>query len=127
MDAEYSILQNENKNVKKEIDSLTDSTLTNSRTNAYFMEDKALAMYINRVLLLVYYVAYLLMLFSLFVHRGSAGIPFIIIMIVVFFIFPFVVDGISKYMYDQFISAMQLIYKGNALYLYKPPTKIDFL
>ena len=91
------------------------------------MEDKALAMYINRMLLFVYGVAYLLMLFSLFVHRASAGIGFIIVMIVVFFIFPFVIDGISKYMYDQFISAMQLIYRGNALYLYKPPTKISTL
>lgn len=91
------------------------------------MEDKALAMYINRMLLFVYGVAYLLMLFSLFVHRASAGIGFIIVMIVVFFLFPFVIDGISKYMYDQFISAMQLIYRGNALYLYKPPTKISTL
>jgi hypothetical protein len=48
-------------------------------------------------------------------------------MIVVFFIFPFFIDGITKYMYNQFISAMQLIYKGNAFYLYKPPDKIDFL
>lgn len=127
MDTEYSILQNENKNVKKEIDNLTNSTSTNSRTNTYFMEDKALAMYINRMLLFVYGVAYLLMLFSLFVHRASAGIGFIIVMIVVFFLFPFVIDGISKYMYDQFISAMQLIYRGNALYLYKPPTKISSL
>jgi hypothetical protein len=127
MDAEYSIIQNENTNVKKEINSITNNTLTNSRTNTYFMEEKALALYINRVLLLVYGIAYLLMLFSLFIHRESAGISFIILMIVVFLLFPFFIDGITKYMYNQFISVMQLIYKGNAFYLYKPPDKIDFL
>ncbi len=125
MDAEYSIIQNENKNLKKEIDSLTNSTSTNSRINAYFLEDKALAIYINRVLLLVYGVAYLLMLFSLFLHRESAGIIFIVAMIVTFSAFPFFIDGVSKYMYDRFINIMQLVYKGNALYLYKPPDKID--
>jgi hypothetical protein len=127
MDAEYYIIQNENTNIKKELDSLTNSTSTNSRTNTYFMEEKALALYINRVLLLVYGIAYLLMLFSLFMHRESAGILFIILMIVIFSLFPFFIDGITKYMYNQFISAMQLIYKGNAFYLYKPPDKIDFL
>jgi hypothetical protein len=127
MDAEYSIIQNENTNIKKEINSLTNSTSTNSRTNTYFMENKALALYINRILLFVYGVAYLLMLFSLLIHRESAGIPFIILMIVVFSLFPFFIDGISKYMYDRFISAMQLIYKGNAMYLYKPSDKISAL
>ena len=127
MDAEYSIIQNENKNIKKEINSITNSTSTNSRTNSYFMEEKALALYINRVLLLVYGIAYLLMLVSLFIHRESAGISFIILMIVIFSLFPFFIDGITKYMYNQFISVMQLIYKGNAFYLYKPPDKIDFL
>lgn len=124
MDAEYSIIQNENTNIKKEINSLTTSTTTNSRANTYFLEDKALALYINRMLLFVYAVAYLLMLFSLFIHRESAGILFIVSMIVVFLIFPFFIDGITKYMYDRFIDAMQLIYKGNAMYLYKPPDKI---
>jgi hypothetical protein len=127
MDAEYSIIQNENTNIKKEINSVTNNTMTNSRTNTYFMEEKALALYINRVLLLVYGIAYLLMLFSLFIHRESAGISFIILMIVVFLLFPFFIDGITKYMYNQFISVMQLIYKGNAFYLYKPPDKIEFL
>ena len=106
MDAEYSIIQNENTNIKKEINSVTNNTMTNSRTNTYFMEEKALALYINRVLLLVYGIAYLLMLFSLFIHRESAGISFIILMIVVFLLFPFFIDGITKYMYNQFISVM---------------------
>ena len=124
---EYILIDNENIKLQKQLNSIIDSTQTNTRSNTYFIEDKALTLYMNRVLLLVYGVAYFIMLFSLFIHRKTAGIPFIIVMIVIFFLFPFVIDGVAKYMYDRFISAMHLIYKGNALYLYKPPEKTNTL
>jgi len=127
MDSEYNILQNENQNIQKIITQLADDTSKNTRLNTYFAEDQATVLYLNRILLLTYIVIYFFLLMSLFLNREKTPLVSIIIIAVVFFAFPFFIDNVSKYMYSRFLELMQLLYKGNSVYLYKPPTKVDTL
>jgi hypothetical protein len=125
MDAEYLIITNENKNIKKEIDSLSDSTSKNSRLNTYFAEDQAIVIYFNRILLLTYIVIYVFVLLSLYLNRAKTPIITTVSIAVIFAALPYFIDLISKHMYYRFLNIMQLLYKGNSVYLYKPPEKLD--
>jgi hypothetical protein len=125
MDAQYSIITNENKNIKKEIDSLTDSTSKNLRLNIYSSEDQALVLYLNRIMLLSYIVIYVFVLLSLYLNRETTSIATTVSIAVIFAALPYFIDLISKYMYYRFLNVMQLLYKGNSVYLYKPPEKLE--
>lgn len=125
MDAQYSIITNENKNIKKEIDSLTDSTSKNLRLNTYSSEDQALVLYLNRIMLLSYIVIYVFVVLSLYLNRETTPIATTVSIAVIFAALPYFIDLISKYMYYRFLNVMQLLYKGNSVYLYKPPEKLD--
>jgi hypothetical protein len=125
MDAQYSIITNENKNIKKEIDSLSDSTSKNSRLNSYFSEDQAMVLYLNRIMLLSYIVIYMFVLLSLYLNRATTSITTTFSIAAIFAALPYFIDLISKYMYYRFLNVMQLLYKGNSVYLYKPPEKLD--
>lgn len=125
MDAQYSIITNENKNIKKEIDSLTDSTSKNLRLNTYSSEDQAMVLYLNRIMLLSYIVIYVFVLLSLYLNRETTPIATTVSIAVIFAALPYFIDLISKYMYYRFLNVMQLLYKGNSVYLYKPPEKLD--
>ena len=125
MDAQYSIITNENNNIKKEIDSLTDSTSKNFRLNTYSSEDQAMVLYLNRIMLLSYIVIYVFVLLSLYLNRATTPITTTVSIAVIFAALPYFIDLISKYMYYRFLNVMQLLYKGNSVYLYKPPEKLD--
>ena len=125
MDSQYSIITNENKNIKKEIDSLSDSTSKNSRLNSYFSEDQAMVLYLNRIMLLSYIVIYVFVLLSLYLNRATTPITTTFSIAAIFAALPYFIDLISKYMYYRFLNVMQLLYKGNSVYLYKPPEKLD--
>ena len=125
MDAQYSIITNENKNIKKEIDSLTDSTSKNLRLNTYSSEDQAMVLYLNRIMLLSYIVIYVFVLLSLYLNRETTSIATTVSIAVIFAALPYFIDLISKYMYYRFLNVMQLLYKGNSVYLYKPPEKLE--
>jgi hypothetical protein len=123
----YAVLKNENKNIQKEIDSLNNSTSKNTRLNTYYAEDQALVLYLNRILLVSYIVIYLVVLLSVYLNREETPIMTIISIVVIFAAFPFFIDIVSKYMYSKFLDIMHLLYKGNSVYLYKPPEKTDTL
>jgi hypothetical protein len=125
MDAQYSIITNENKNIKKEIDSLSDSTSKNLRLNTYSSEDQAMVLYLNRIMLLSYIVIYVFVLLSLYLNRATTPITTTFSIAAIFAALPYFIDLISKYMYYRFLNVMQLLYKGNSVYLYKPPEKLD--
>ena len=124
---EYDLLGTINANLQTDVNSLNDSTLLNSRINTYSLEDQALALYLNRILLIVYVIIYGFVLFSLYLNRAKTSILTMVAITITFFALPFFIDTISKYMYHRFLDIMQLLYKGNSLYLYKPPEKIDTL
>ena len=126
-DAKYSIIKNENAQIKTVLDSLNDDTSKNSRLNTYLAEDQAVVLYFNRILLLSYIVIYVFVLLSLYLNRAKTPLISTIAIAVVFFAFPFFIDTISKNIYYEFLNIMQLLYKGNSVYLYKPPTKVDTL
>jgi len=125
MDAQYSIITNENKNIKNEIDSLTDTTSKNLRLNTYSSEDQALVLYLNRIMLLSYIVIYVFVVLSLYLNRETTSIATTVSIAVIFAALPYFIDLISKHMYYRFLNIMQLLYKGNSVYLYKPPEKLD--
>jgi hypothetical protein len=125
LDAQYSNITKENNNIKKEMDSLTDNTTKNTRLNTYFAEDQAMVLYLNRILLLTYIMIYVFVLLSLYLNRATTPITTTISIAVIFAALPYFIDLISKYMYYRFLNIMQLLYKGNSVYLYKPPEKLD--
>ena len=125
LDSQYSNITKENNNIKTEINSLVDSTSKNTRLNTYFAEDQALVLYLNRILLLTYIVIYVFVLLSLYLNRATTPIITTISIAVIFAALPYFIDFISKYMYYRFLNIMQLLYKGNSVYLYKPPEKLD--
>lgn len=127
LNAQHTKIQEENLYLQKEIDSLSDNTNTVSRMNTYFAEDKMLSIYVNRMMLIIYIGIYFAVLYSLFLNRQSTSTLSIVVIAVVFFLLPYAIDIIAKYMYNKFISAMQILYKGNALYMYKPVDKVDTL
>ena len=122
---EYELIVNENNYLQKEINSLVDSTSKNTRLNTYFAEDQALVLYLNRILMLTYIVIYVFVLLSLYLNRATTPITTTISIAVIFLALPYFIDLISKYMYYRFLNIMQLFYKGNSVYLYKPPEKLD--
>jgi uncharacterized repeat protein (TIGR02543 family) len=124
---EYSLIDNENNYLQKEIDALIDSTSNNSRKNTYFSEDNMFVIYVNRMLFIVYIGIYLTLIYSLYLNRQTTGTTTIIIIAVVFLLLPYAIDAISKFMYEKFIMAMRLLYKGNAFFLYELPKKTDTL
>ena len=124
---EYTLIDNENNYLQKEIDALINSTTVNSRTNTYFAEDNMLLFYVNRMLFVVYIGIYLALLFSIYSNRQSTSMVMTIIIAAVFLLLPYAIDGISRFMYAKFINAMHLLYKGNAFFLYEPPKKTDTL
>ena len=125
LDAQYSNITKENNNIKTEINSLVDSTSKNTRLNTYFAEDQAIVIYFNRILLLTYIVIYVFVLLSLYLNRAKTPIITTVLIAVIFAALPYFIDLISKYMYYRFLNIMQLLYKGNSVYLYKPPEKLD--
>jgi hypothetical protein len=127
LNAQHTKIQEENGYLQKEIDFLSDNTNTVSRMNTYFAEDKMLSIYVNRMMLIIYIGIYFAVLYSLFLNRQSTSTLSIVVIAVVFFLLPYAIDIIAKYMYNKFISAMQILYKGNALYMYKPVDKVDTL
>lgn len=124
---EYTLIDNENNFLQKEINALIDSTSNNSRKNTYFSEDNMFIIYVNRMLFIVYIGIYLALIYSLYLNRQTTGTATIIIIAVVFLLLPYAIDAISKFMYEKFIMAMRLLYKGNAFFLYDPPKKTDTL
>ena len=127
MDQEYKILQNQNKYIQTEIDSLVDNTTINSRKNTYFAEDNMLLFYVNRMLYIIYFGIYLALLVSIYLNWQNTSIITKVVIVVVFLLLPYAIDAISKFMHEKFIIAMRLLYKGNAIFLYEPPKKTDTL
>jgi hypothetical protein len=127
LNAQHTKIEEENQYLQKEIDSLINSTNTSSRMNTYFAEDKMLSIYVNRMMIIIYIGIYFALLYSLFLNRQSTSTLSIVVIAVVFLLLPYAIDIIAKYMYNKFISAMHILYKGNALYMYKPVDKVDTL
>ena len=125
--AEYSNIKNENKNIKRKLDSTIDSTQKNLRLNTYFAEDQTFVIYLNRIFLIVYIVIYAFVLLSLYLNSKNTPIITSVSIALIFAAFPYFIDIISKYMYYKFLSIMKLLYKGNSIYLYKPPEKVEIL
>jgi hypothetical protein len=97
-----------------------------ARINTYAETDVMLQIYINRVLLLIYAVLYLLLLLSLYIHRGESSLIISIIVALFFLAYPFFVDFIGQNVTNMFITLKNAVYSGNALFMYKPKTTATY-
>lgn len=123
----YAALSNQNANIQTEIDSLVDNSSMSSRLNTYLAEDRAFISYLNKFMILIYVFVYFLLLLTLYLNRSNTSTFTIIGIALTFIILPFAINILSKYMYRTFLKIMHLIYKGNSVYLYNPPEKINSL
>ncbi len=96
------------------------------RIAEYSDTDVLLQIYINRVLLLIYAVLYLLLLLSLYVHREETPIAISIIIALFFLAYPFFIDFVGTNLSSMFVSLKNTFYTGNALIMYKPSDKATY-
>lgn len=112
--------------MEKAVDEIKEENAKTERINAYSETDIMLQIYINRVLLLIYAVLYILLLLSLYIHRGESSIITSILVALFFLVYPFFVDFIGENLKNMFVSLKNSVYTGNALFMYKPKTTATY-
>ena len=125
--ASDAALQQANADLKEKIQNLENEANVASRTDTYFFEDQALVLYINKMLIFVYVVIYLIMAFGFYTHYGEMSALKIGGLLTIFAILPFAIDLISKFIYKRFLEILHFFYRGNSLYLYEPKKMTDTL
>ncbi len=109
--------------IKQEVE---EDNAKNKRIIDYSETDILLQKYINRILLVIYAVLYLLLLLSLFIHRAESSIIISAVVAVFFLAYPFFINIIGEYITSMFITLKNTLYSGNALFLYKPKTTATY-
>ena len=120
-------LQQANADLKEKIQNLENDANVASRTDTYFTENQALVLYINKMLIFVYVIIYLIMAFGFYTHYGEMSALKIGGLLTIFAILPFTIDFISKFIYKRFLEILHFFYRGNSLYLYEPKKMTDTL
>lgn len=113
-------------NILEQTNQAEDENTKNKRLIIYSDTDIWLQKYINRILLVIYAVLYLLLLLSLFIHREESSLIVSIIVAIFFLAYPFFIDLIGQYITGMFISLKNTLYSGNALFLYKPKKTVTY-
>jgi hypothetical protein len=125
--ASDAALQKANTDLVAKIDNLKSDTDVSDRAESYFSEDKALVLYINKMMIFMYIIIYLVLLFGLYMNYAETTPIKIGIIVVIFTAIPFTIDFLSKFLYKRFHEILQFFYKGNSLYLYTPKKFTDTL
>ena len=125
--ASNAALRQANTDLKEKIQNLENEANVASRMDTYFFEDQALVLYINKMLIFVYVVIYLIMAFGFYTHYGEMSALKIGGLLTIFAILPFAIDLISKFIYKRFLEILHFFYRGNSLYLYEPKKMTDTL
>uniref|UniRef100_A0A6C0B6G3 Transmembrane protein n=1 Tax=viral metagenome TaxID=1070528 RepID=A0A6C0B6G3_9ZZZZ len=102
------------------INEISSSAMTNNRRGYYFSQDKTILIYVNQVLLVLYYIIFVVFAVSLYLNRESYKISSIIIILVLFGLLPYMIKYITRFAYNKFLDLTHLFYKGNARYLNPP-------
>jgi lipopolysaccharide export LptBFGC system permease protein LptF len=107
--------------VKDEINSIKTNKDKSERLEFYSAQNEVLLTYVKQILFILYYIVFALMAVALFMKRQQFSLIFVGVMLVLFGIFPYIVDYIATYMYYRWLDIMHYFYAGNAAYLYQPP------
>lgn len=120
-------LQQANADLVTKINTLESNANVANRTETYFTENQALVLYINKMLIFMYVVIYLIMGFALYTQYEKMSAVKIGFILTIFAILPFTIDLISKFLYKRFLEILHFFYTGNSLYLYEPKKMTDTL
>jgi len=103
--------------IDQAINQVESTSMTNNRIGYYFSQDKTILVYVNQVLLVLYYVVYIVFAATLYLNRESYSTISIVIVLVLFGLLPHMIKYITKFAYERFLDLAHLLYKGNARYL----------
>lgn len=110
-------------NIIKEV---TEENDKNKRIVEYSDTDVLLQIYVNRIMLVIYAVLYLLLLLSLYIHREESSLVVGVVVALFFLAYPFLIDFIGNNLTSMFVSLKNKFYTGNALIMYKPADKATY-
>ncbi len=125
--ASDAALKQANSDLITKIQNLDSDANMVSRTETYFTENQALVLYINKMLIFMYVIVYIILIFGFYTHYGEISAIKIGILLTVFALLPFTIDFISKFIYKRFKEVLHIFYKGNSMYLYEPQKLTDTL
>ena len=120
-------LQQANVDLLQKIQMLDGDANVLSRTETYFTENQALVLYINKMLIFMYVIAYIIFVFGMYTQYAKLSAVKIVALLTIFAILPFTIDFVSKFFYKRFKEVLHTFYKGNSLYLYEPKKMTDTL
>lgn len=120
-------LQQANVDLLQKIQMLDGDANVLSRTETYFTENQALVLYINKMLIFMYVIAYIIFVFGMYTQYAKLSAVKIVALLTIFAILPFTIDFVSKFVYKRFKEVLHTFYKGNSLYLYEPKKMTDTL
>jgi hypothetical protein len=126
-DTASDALQKANSDLITKIQNLDGDANIVSRTETYFTENQALVLYINKMLIFMYVIVYMILVFGFYTRYGEISAMKIGTLLTVFALLPFTIDFISKFIYKRFKEILHIFYKGNSLYLYEPQKLTDTL
>ena len=120
-------LQQANTDLKEKIQIIENDANVASRADTYFNENQALVLYINKMMIFMYAIIYIIMAFGFYTQYGKMSALLIGGLLTIFAILPFTIDFISKFIYKRFLEILHFFYSGNSLYLYEPKKMTDTL
>ena len=107
--------------VNEEINSVKTNKDKAERLEHYSTQNEVLLIYVRKILFILYYIVFVMMVITLYMKRQQLSLIFVGILIVFFGIFPYIVNYVATYAYYRWLDIMHYVYAGNAAYLYQPP------
>ena len=106
-----------NEAIELAITDIESEATINNRLGYYFGQDQATMIYVNQIMLILYYIVFLILALSFYLNRELYSIFLIVICLVLFGLLPFVIKFITNYSYERFLDLSHMFYNGNARYL----------
>lgn len=106
-----------NEAIELAITDIESEATINNRLGYYFGQDQATMIYVNQIMLILYYIVFLILALSFYLNRESYSIFLIVVCLVLFGLLPFVIKFITNYSYEKFLDLSHMFYNGNARYL----------
>lgn len=118
---ELAILTEQNALVEDEIKNVKQKKDTSERLEYYSSQKEVILTYVKKILFILYYIVFAMLALTLFMKRQQFSLTFVIGFLLIFGIFPFIVDYVATYAYYRWLDIMHYFYAGNTAYLYQPP------
>lgn len=103
--------------IDQAINQVESTSMTNNRIGYYFSQDKTILIYVNQILLVLYYFIYIVFAVTFYLNRESYSTISIVIILVLFGLLPYMIKYITKFAYERFLELAHLFYNGNTRYL----------